>query len=105
MRPRPKGCCKGKGIDSLLVPPGAFVAAAMELAVVQPANWNGELVADLPPHRSLLGKFEVMGIRRAPPAHETGLRGHEPQMVAIAFADRLANGKDPVAGARRFCPS
>jgi len=44
------------------LPPGAFVAAPMQLAMVQPANRNGELVADFPPHRSLLGKFDVVGI-------------------------------------------
>jgi hypothetical protein len=32
MRPLPKGCRNGKGIDSLLVPPGAFIAAPMQLA-------------------------------------------------------------------------
>jgi hypothetical protein len=64
MRPFPKGCCNGQGIDSLLPPPGAFVAAPMELAMMQPADGNGELVADLPPQRSLLGKLDVMGVRR-----------------------------------------
>src|SRR6516164_7626503 len=102
MRPLPKGCRKGKGIDSLLVPPGAFIATVMELAMVQPADGKGELVADLASHRPLLGKFEVMGIRRAPAADETRLRGHEPEMVAIAFAYRLADGKDPLARAPRF---
>ena len=62
MRPFLKGCCNGEGIDSLLPPPGAFVAAPVEFAMMQPANRNGELVADLPPHRSLLGKLEVVGI-------------------------------------------
>src|SRR6516162_5492048 len=102
MRPLPKGCSNGERIDSLLVPPGAFIAAPVELAMVQPANWNAELVANLASHRALLGKLEVMGIRWAPSADETGLRGDEPEMVAIAFAYRLADGKDPVAGAPRF---
>jgi hypothetical protein len=62
MRPLPKDCRNGKRIDSLLRPPGAFVASPM----VQPANRNGELVADLAPHRPLLGKLDVVGIRRSP---------------------------------------
>src|SRR6516225_630190 len=99
MRPRPKGCCNGEGINCLRPPPGAFVAAPMELAVVQPANRNGELVAGLPPHCSLLGKFDVMGVRRTPPADEARLRGYEPQMVAIAFAYWLADRADPAIGA------
>ena len=102
MRPCPEGCCNGKGIDSLLVPPGAFIAAPMQFAMMEPANRNGELVADLPPQRSLLGKLEVMGIRRTPSANETRLTGHKPQMIAISFAYRLADGEDPVAGVLRF---
>ena len=70
--------------------------------MVQPADGNGELVADLAPHRPLLGKLDVVGIRRAPSADETRLRGHKPQMIAIAFAYRFADGEDPVAGALRF---
>jgi hypothetical protein len=62
MCPFPKSRCNGEGIDPLLAPPGAFVAAPMEFAMMQPANRNGELVADLPPHRSLLGKLEVVGV-------------------------------------------
>jgi hypothetical protein len=95
MRPFPKGCRNGKGIDFLLVPPGAFIAAAMELAMMEPADGNGKFVADLASHRSLLGKFDVMSVRRAPPADETRLRNHKPQMVAIAFAYRFADGKYP----------
>ena len=62
--------------------------------MVQPADGNGELVADFPPHRPLLGKLDVVGIRRGPPADETRLRGHKPQMVAIAFAHRFADDGD-----------
>ena len=62
MRPFPKACCNGEGIDTLLTPPGAFVAAPMEFAMMQPANWNGELVTDLPPHRPLLGESYVVGV-------------------------------------------
>jgi hypothetical protein len=67
-------CCRNrKRINSLHLPPSAFITAPMKLAVVQPANWNGELVADLPPHRPLLGKLDVMCIRWASPTNETRL--------------------------------
>src|SRR5579871_6015232 len=102
MRPLPKACCNGKRIDPLIFPPNAFVASPVQFTMVQPADGNGEFVADLPPHRPLLGKFDVMGVRRAPPTDEARLRGHKSQMVAIALAYRLADGKDPVAGAPRF---
>ena len=99
MRPRPKGRRNGERIDSLLVPPGVFIAAPMEFAMMEPANRNGELVADLPPHRALLGKFDVMGVRWASPADEARLGGYESQMVAIPFACWLADGVDPLAAA------
>jgi hypothetical protein len=62
MRPVPKACCNGERIDFLVLPPSAFIPALVEVTMVQPANRNGELVADLPPDRPLLGKFEVMGV-------------------------------------------
>ena len=72
-------------------PPDAFIAVAMELAMVQTADRNGELVADLAAHGSLFGELEVMGVRRRPPADEAGPRGDKPEMVAIAFANRLGD--------------
>jgi len=58
----PEACRDGKWIDPLFFPPGALIAAPMQLTMVQPANGNGELVADLASHRPLLSKFEVVGI-------------------------------------------
>jgi hypothetical protein len=58
----PKACRNGKRIDPLVLPPGAFITTPVELTMVQPANRNGVLVANLSPHRALLGKFEVMGV-------------------------------------------
>jgi hypothetical protein len=57
----PKGCGDDQGIDPLALPPGALVAAPVELTMVQPANGNGKPVADFPPHRPLLCKFDVVG--------------------------------------------
>ena len=62
MRRGPKGCRDGKGIDPLVLPPAALIAAPVELAMVEPADGDSEAVADLAPHRALLGKFDVMGI-------------------------------------------
>ena len=77
-----------------LIPPGALVAPPVEFTMVQPADGNGEPVADLPPHRPLLGKLDVVGIRRGSAADETGLRGHELQVFAIALTHRLADDGD-----------
>src|SRR5439155_27249800 len=82
----PKPCRNGQRIDRVDVPPRAFVATAMQLPVVQPAKRDGEAVADLAPHRPLLGKLDVVGIGGGAAADEAGLRSHEAQMVAIALA-------------------
>ena len=90
----PKPCRNGQRIDPVDLPPRAFVATAMELTMVQPAKRDGEAVADLAPHRPLLGKLDVVGIGRGAAADEAGLSGHEAQMVAVALAHRLANDGD-----------
>src|SRR6516165_6263199 len=92
MLPAPEVGGNHKGIDILALPPGALIAAPVELAMVQPTDRNGEAVADLAPHRSRLRKPEVMGIRRGSAADKTGLSGDEPQMVAIALSHRLYDG-------------
>jgi hypothetical protein len=50
----------------------------VEFPMVQPADRDGEAVADLAAHRLLPGKPDVMGIRGSPAADETPLRGYEP---------------------------
>jgi hypothetical protein len=61
------------------LPPGALIAAPVELAMVQPADRDGEAVADL----------ATLGIRRGPATHEARLRPNKPQMVAITFQHGL----------------
>ena len=62
--------------------------------MVQPADGNGEPVADFPPHRPLLGKLDVMGIRRGSAADEAGLRSHKLQVFAVALSHRFADDGD-----------
>jgi hypothetical protein len=52
----------GKRIEPALLPPRALVAAAVELPMMQPADGDGEAVADLAPHSPLSGKLDVVGI-------------------------------------------
>src|SRR6185437_10288414 len=94
--PLPEVRRNGEGIDVPALPPGPFVAASVEFAMVQPANRNGEFVAGLAPDRPLLRKLDMVSVRGAPSAHETGLRGDKPQMIAIAFADRLPQGEGAI---------
>ena len=62
MRPGPKGCRNGKGLDSLVLPPGMLVAAPVKFAMVQSADRHGEFVADLASHRPLFCELDVVGI-------------------------------------------
>jgi hypothetical protein len=87
----PKVCGHSERVDPLRAPPSAFVAAPVKLTMVQPADRDGELVADLSTHRALLCKFDVMGIRWGPSAKKARLRSDKPQVVSIAFSDRLAD--------------
>ncbi len=62
--------------------------------MVQPADGNGEAVADFPSHRPLLCKLDVVGIRRGSAADETGLRGHKLQVFAVALTHRFTDDGD-----------
>ena len=64
-------------IDTGLDPPGGFIAAAMDLAMMAAAQRHGEFVADLAAERPVLRKAKVMGIRGAPAAAQTRLLRHK----------------------------
>src|SRR4051794_13342214 len=93
MRRLPKCSGHGQWLDPVLVPPGTFVAAPMQFAVVQPANGNGESIAYLAHHRPLLGKLDVMRIGSRGAADEARLRCHEFQVLAITLPHWLADKK------------
>ena len=44
-------------------PPILFVAAAVNFAVMSPAQWDRELVANFAPKSTALGKAQMMGVR------------------------------------------
>jgi len=60
----------------------------MKLAVMDPANRDGKLVAHSVSKRTRLGKREVMRIRWHAAAHKTGLPQHEPPVVLSGFGSR-----------------
>ena len=62
---------------------------SMDLAVMEPANGHGELVADLSPERTGLGKAQVMWVGRRAAAHEACLSQNESSMLLIAQTNRL----------------
>src|SRR2546429_581368 len=61
----------------------------MQLAMMDSADRNGELVAHASSECTRLYKREVMRIRRHPAAHKTGLPEHEPAMLLITQANRF----------------
>ena len=91
MRSGPKGCRDSQRVNPLSLPPGVLVAAPVKLPMMEPADRDGEAVADLASHGSLFGKLDVVRIRRGATADETGLGGDKSQMVAVALANRLSD--------------
>ena len=65
-------------IDIEVLPPCAFVTAPVKLAMMKPAEWDGEFVTHFASECPLFSKPKVMGIRRRAPAGQTGLGTHEP---------------------------
>jgi hypothetical protein len=57
-------------VDPSRLPPQRLVAGAVELAVVQAAERNGELVADLASKGELLGEAHVVRLARLAPANQ-----------------------------------
>ena len=66
----------------------------MNRPVMDPAERDNELVADLAAQRTRLREAQVVGIGRFPPAHETGLLGDKPEVLFVAVAPRFSNRKD-----------
>jgi len=94
----PKAGRNGQRIDSLLFPPGTLIALPVQFTVVQSADWDGEPVADCPPHRPLLSELDVVRIRWGSAADKTGLRGHKLQVFAVTLAHGLADDRDRLLG-------
>ena len=58
----------------------------MELIVMECAKGNGELVADFEREPALLGKRQMMGLRRLPAANQTRMGGDEHEMGLVPEA-------------------
>jgi hypothetical protein len=62
----------------------------MQLAMMDPADRNGELVAHASSECTRLHKREVMRIGWDAAAHKAGLPEHEPAVLLIAQSNRFA---------------
>ena len=59
-----------------------------------PAQWDGELIADLAAERTGLGETEVMRVRGLAAAHETCLLGDVAKVLPVAIATRGGERED-----------
>ena len=74
----------------------------MSLAVVATAERHRELVADLAPERRMLGKPEVMSVRRLAATDEAWLLANEFQMGPVTHPARLRNRESTLIDAGWF---
>ena len=61
VRFQPKHAGGNSRIDARLFPPRGFIATAMDLTMMAPAQWHGEFIADLTAKRTVLGETQMMG--------------------------------------------
>src|ERR1700726_1748531 len=73
-------------IDAGLFPPCGFIATAMDLAGMAPAQRHGELIADLAAECWRLRKAQVMRIGGAAAADQAGMFGNRFDVLSIANA-------------------
>jgi hypothetical protein len=72
----------------------------MQLVMMEAADGDGVLVADLPPKRAGLGKANVMRLGRSAAADDARLCGHEFAMLLVAETNGL--GRRPAATGVNF---
>jgi hypothetical protein len=89
MRVQPQ--CPGRDgrINPGAPPPCGFIAAAVDLTMVSPTQWDSEFIAHLASERPALHKSEVVGIRGASATNQTGVLGNEFDVIPITKPARL----------------
>ena len=90
---RPQSCGNEMRVDTNPVPPCGFVAAAVDLAMVNTAERHRELVAHFATERPRLRRSKMMGIRGLTATDKAGLRGNKLTMRFVADASRFADRK------------
>ena len=80
-------------INGSILPPCGFVARAMGLAMMAPAQRHGELVTDLAAERAVLGEAQMVGVGRPAPTNQASLFSHELDMLLVTKAAWLRMGK------------
>jgi hypothetical protein len=84
MRLQPKRAGLDGRIDSGRPPPIGFISTTVHLAMMAPAQWHRELIADLATERWGLRKAQVVGVRWLPSANQAWLFGNRFDVFAVA---------------------
>jgi len=77
----------------------------MEFAVMQSAEGDRELVADLATERADLSEAQVVRVARLSPANEAGPRSDELDVGLVAVAPDLGNAKNALVDPAGASPS
>ena len=95
----PQGASNAGRINASIFPPCDFIARAMGLAMMAPAQRHGELITDLAAERAVLGEAQMMGVCRPAPTNQASLFGHELDVLLVAKAAWLRMGKPALVNA------
>ena len=93
MRLQPQRASGDGWINAGILPPGGFIAKAMGLAMMPPAQRHGELVTCLAAQRAVLREAQMVGIWRPAPTNQARLFGHELDVLLVTKAARLRMGE------------
>src|SRR4051812_22042826 len=85
-------------IDAGPRPPGPLVTVSVNLAMMQPAYRDGELVTDLKPNRARLRKAQVVRVTRTSAADKTRLVRHEPAVLFVPQSGRFLRRRTASVG-------
>jgi hypothetical protein len=98
---QPKNASRRARINTDLRPPGGFVTAAMNFAVMSSAKGNRELIADLTAKGRRLCKTEMMRIGGTPAANQAWLLGDGLHMLPVSNSTGHRQRQDRLIDTRR----
>src|ERR1043165_9170653 len=93
MRGEPQRARGAGRIEPAFLPPPSFITVTMQLAMMSPAERDGEFVADLATECTKLRESQMVGIARLPTADQARLLDHMPDMIAVTHAARFGEDK------------
>ena len=89
----PESQSNRKRIDVAFLPPGKLVAHAVKFAMMEPTQWDRELIRNPASHGPRLREPKMVGLARRATAYRAWLPADETQVMFVASATRL-HGRD-----------